>query len=283
MAFPSVSDFSNELKPNEQVLRGGCLETPIIIASLEIIDDRPFIKFCQRNTELRRFLTGQTQGPSLVQGHLAAFLSKLREAKQDEWITDGQPQFSHDVAPDSLGSETSTGEALRAPMKNMPMSKERKKAFLKQFPHVNVKFTFGDEVANLAVKTVRCQSEQPTVEATTQNFRALHCWCVHNGPFYMAAGPRPKRAADIKARRAVGGSEYYRKDRDCVYKMASKRKEPLTMWTAKETHVLLHRKTGRPLREAREALEVVSSLSDDSGVFASASNAEPTTDDGSAF
>ena len=96
-----------------------------------------------------------------MQGHLAMFLSKLREAKQDEWNTDETGQVSQDAVPDSLGSETATDHTLRAPTKRRPLAATLAKALLKQFPYVVVQFPFGNKVADLAIKTVRHQSENP--------------------------------------------------------------------------------------------------------------------------
>ena len=90
------------------------------------------------------FLTAQTKGPSLVQGHLAIFFTKLPEAKQDEWNTDGTSQVSQDAVSDLLGSEIATDRTLRAPTKNKSLTPQRKKALLKQFPYVRVKLPSGN-------------------------------------------------------------------------------------------------------------------------------------------
>jgi hypothetical protein len=282
MIFPTLEQFSNELKHDERLLRGGCLDKPRVIASLEMLGGRAFIKVCQRNAVLRHFLTGQTPGPSPLQGHLALFLAKLRDAKQGEWSIDGAGRVVQDAVPDSLGSELASDDTLRAPTKNKPMTPQRKKALLKQFPYVLVKFTFGNEVADLAIKTVRHQSEQPAVEATMANFRALHCWCEHNAPLYQAVAYRPKRAASIKPRKTVGGSEYWRKDRNCVYQMNKQRKTSKSKWIARQTRVVVPRKRGRPWLLARGAPEAESSLADESAC-ASASSAELATEESSEF
>jgi hypothetical protein len=282
MAFPTLEEFSNVLKHDERLLRGGYLDKPRVIASLEMLGGRAFFKVCQRNNVLRHFLTGQTSGSSPLQGHLAVFLAKLRDAKQGEWSMDGAGRVVQDAVPDSLGSELASDDTLRAPTKNNTLTPQRKKALLKQFKYVIVQFPFGNEVADLAIKTVRHQSEQPAVEATMANFRALHCWCEHNAPLYQAVADRPKRAASIKPRKTVGGSEYWRKFRKCVYKMSKQRKTSLSKWIVRESRVVVPRKRGRPWLLARGAPEAEPSLADESA-SASASSAELATEESSEF
>jgi len=175
--LPALDDFTTKLELKEQILRGGCLEEPVILHNLDVVQNRAFIKVCQRNAALRLFLTGETKGPSLVQRRLAVFIAQLRDLKQDEWGTVAtEPVVQEDAIPDALGSEACESSTPRAPpFKGLtPM---RRKALLAQFPILTVQFSFGEETVSIAVKSVWSKVAQPSLEATPVNFRAMFCWC----------------------------------------------------------------------------------------------------------
>ena len=175
--LPALDVFTTKLELKEQILRGGCLEEPVILHNLDVGQNRAFIKICQRNAALRLLLTGEARGPSLVQRHLAMFIAELRDLKQDEWGTVATELVVQvDAIPDALGSEACESPTPSAPP-NKGLAPMRKNALLAQFPILTVQFPFAGETVSMAVKSVASKAEAPSLEATPANFRAMFCWC----------------------------------------------------------------------------------------------------------
>ena len=215
--MPALIDFSDQLKNNEFLLRGGLLKSPLVITNLDRVQNRLFCKMCQRKKELRKFFSGQGVKSSLFQFRVADFLAMFLDDQQDAWgmvaTNDDSPQ---DAVQDGLGRDISDDSTPRAPIKQK-FSPQRKKALLKMRPIVIVKFPFREETKRIDVRTVKTKAEQPAFEATFANFRALFCWCQIQVAKAQGA-PRPTPPVATHApRKSAEGSEYYRKQRMCFY------------------------------------------------------------------
>ena len=247
--FPTIEEFTNDLKPSEQLLRGGYLKEPHLFTNLEMIQNRPYIKVCSGNLTLRMFLIGQVASRSLLQRRLACRLTQLRNSEQDSFFAEGPKENQDDASLEALGVEVTRDSTPRAP-DNKPLSPERKNALRKQYPVITVEFPFGNESVTMRVKTVWTKQEQPTIEASVSNFRALFCWCRIEAISCEGAPPPSIPAALSQPRGEPGDREYFRKDRMCYYTMRSgaNRKK-----YGQRTEVVERRTMGRPGKRAREA------------------------------
>lgn len=251
--FPALEAFTNSLSSNEQVLRGGFLKEPHLFTNLVAVQGRPYIKVCSNNLKLRMFFSGQSEKRSWVQRRLAVCLAALRDQKQDELFMDTPQALEEDVAMDSLGDEVSSDSPPCAPSTKQP-SPEIKKARRKQNPAVKVALRFGDESVDMRILTVVTKSEQPSVEASIENFRAMFCWCQIEATKQedVASPPRPTAARAPRSPPNKDGRDYFRKDRNCYYTMHSRKHGGNKAgWQPKNTEVCTRRKVGRPLGVTR--------------------------------
>ena len=234
--FPAVELFTDELGPQEFLLRGGCLKQPILCTDLEIAGGRKFFKLSVRDSTLRMFLKGQVKRQrSLALERLVDFLAGLRDQKQEEWIKVATAQgVPEDAVLDALqpsspssgdasvssdrGSSAQTPDRLSAATRAADrLSAARKGALLSQFPVVCVAFPFGDEVLEMLVQTVRSKAEAPACEATPDNFRAFFCWYNIEAAKQVDDALDPKPSAIHEPEHHPEGRQYYRKDRACFY------------------------------------------------------------------
>ena len=262
-AFPPVGEFTTAVLPNEHLFRGGFLKKAVILNDLDIQEHRKYIKLCTDNTTLRMFFSGQTRKRCHIQSSLFALVSELRDQKQDEWHKNAAPSVApEDALLDSLGEELPDGLTSRAPAPKQ-LSALHKKALRKQFPYVVIDFPFGDETVGMRIRSVATKSEQPSVEASDENFRALFCWCRSEVAQTQGAPPTSKAVAVFEPRKTSEGREYYRKDRMCFYLLRDKK----TMEAAssdssssiQRTDVCTRRTMGRPRKQARVAADSESS------------------------
>ena len=258
-AFPPVGEFTTALLPNEHLFRGGFLKKAVILNDLEIKDHRKYIKLCMDNTTLRMFFSGQTRKRCHIQSSLFALVSELRDQKQDEWHKNAAPSVApEDALLDSLGEELQDGLTSRAPAAKQ-LSALHKKALRKQFPFVVIDFPFGDESVGMRIRSVATKSEQPTVEASDENFRALFCWYRSEVAQTQGASPTPKAVAIFEPRKSTEGREYYRKDRRCFYLLRDNKTMEATSSDSsspiQRTDVCTRRILGRPRKQARVAAD----------------------------
>ena len=169
------------------------------------------------------FFSRQTAARSCIQRRLVACLCELRNSKQAEWETEATPEKQGDDNLEFLGSEHSSDSRLRAPPPKR-LTPERKAALRKQFSYVTVDFPFGDEVVHMRVLTVAAPHEQPTVEASIANFRAMFCWCRLEAARREGAPLEARPVAREQPRSIAEGRGYYRKDRNCYYLLRDKKK-----------------------------------------------------------
>lgn len=122
-----------------------------------------------------------------------------------------------------------------------------------------IDFPFGDEAVAMRVKSVATKAEQPCVEVSDENFRALFCWYKSEASLAEGAPLAPKPAALHGPRLVDEGREYYRKDRSAYYLLRSE--EALKAASSDgsspvaRTEVCGRRALGRPRKQARVAGE----------------------------
>ena len=252
-AWPALQKFTSELQAGEHLLRGGLLKQPCLLTNLEIVDNRPFLKLCDRQEHgktLKMFFTGDTKKSPVVLRRLADVVAKLRDEQQEEWCNSSSTAKPEESGPDTLGDEMGDTARLRA----LPAKKVAalKKARRKQMPIVTVPLSFGNECVALRVLTVPNKHTPPSVEACDANYRAMFCWILEHSELKGVSPPGRKRSTH-KPRQGRLGKEYFRRDRTCWYAKRDKKTVPRDCVSEWKTMVCNPRKVGRPRKRARAA------------------------------
>ena len=219
----SAPSFATHLQEGEFILRGGCLEKPLLLTAQDFVS-KGGVQFCKLDCKLNAFLALYLSGVPwtkrpLAHSQLQPMLSRFRDEKLRELSNPAAVMQDDGVPPLALETESEASSPVPGDQKRPSQSRRavlQKHALFARTPFVVVDLQVGDQQFPLRLM-VDVARANPSFEVSSVNFQRLFDWFRLETPGRLqreleaASAPKPERQARTDR-------VYYRKDKKVFFR-----------------------------------------------------------------